>query len=84
LGNLYLAPEYDWEKDDYKVSETMMDYFANFIITGNPNGKKLPEWPSANAADPNPPVMMINVISKAVKIQNEERFIFLDKYYKNM
>jgi len=28
--------------------------------------------------------MMINVISKAVKIQNEERFIFLDKYYKNM
>jgi len=83
LGNLYLAPEYGWEKDDYKVSETMSDYFANFIIHGNPNGNKLPEWPSANATDLNPPVMLIDVVSKTIQAQNEERFIFLDKYYKN-
>lgn len=83
LGNLYLAPEYGWEKEDYIVSETMMNYFASFIITGNPNSKELPEWPSAGSTDLYPPVMMINVVSKTIKAQNEDRFIFLDKYYKN-
>jgi len=83
MGNLYLAPEYDWEKEDYMVSETMLNYFANFIITGNPNGKDLSEWPTAKPTDPNPPVMLINVVSKAVKAQNDARFLFLDKNYKN-
>ncbi|MDR3653098.1 MAG: carboxylesterase family protein [Paludibacter sp.] len=83
MGNLYLAPEYSWEKEDYKVSETMQSYFANFIISGNPNGQNLPEWPSAKANNPNPPVMMINVVSKAIPAQNDERFLFLDKNYKN-
>jgi para-nitrobenzyl esterase len=83
MGNLHLAPEYGWERDDYKVSETMENYFANFIISGNPNGKNLPEWPSIKATDTNPPVMQINVVSKAVRAQNEDRFVFLDKSYKN-
>lgn len=83
LGNLYLAPEYDWEKEDYIVSETMLNYFANFIIAGNPNGRNLPEWPTVKPTDPNPPVMMIDVVSKAVNAQNVEHFIFLDKIYRN-
>ena len=83
MGNLYLAPEYDWEKEDYMVSETMLNYFANFIITGNPNGKNLPDWPKTKPTDPYPPVMLINVVSKAVKAQNDARFLFLDKNYKN-
>ena len=29
---------------DYKASEIMMDYFANFARTGNPNGENLPVW----------------------------------------
>jgi len=81
MGNLYLAPEYGWNNEDEKVSETMLSYFANFIISGNPNGKNLPVWPAVKPTELNPPVMRIDVVSKAVQAQNDERFLFLDKYY---
>lgn len=29
---------------DYRISENMIDYFTNFVKTGNPNGEGLPEW----------------------------------------
>ena len=48
LGNLDTNPEYAWTKDDRKVSATMNAYWANFIKTGNPNGKALPAWPKAS------------------------------------
>lgn len=83
MGNLYLEPEFEWEKEDYKVSETMQNFFANFIISGNPNGKNLAEWPLVKATDPNPPVMMIDLESKAVRAQNDDRYLFMDNYYQN-
>jgi len=49
LGNLATNNVYAWTEEDYKVSRTMEDYFANFIKTGNPNGSKLPKWPAATA-----------------------------------
>jgi para-nitrobenzyl esterase len=83
MGNLYLIKEYAWTADDYKVSETMQNYFANFIKTGNPNDGKLPEWPAAKASDANPPVMVLNAESKTAKANNDARYEFLDKAYKN-
>lgn len=83
MGNLSLIKEYAWTKDDYKVSETMQNYFANFIKTGNPNGAELPEWGAAGAQDTAPPVMIIDVESKTVKAANDARYLFLDKAYKN-
>eukprot|EP01031_Cornospumella_fuschlensis_P046140 gene46140-56485_t len=47
MGNLGGNATYDWNADDYKVSETMQNYFANFIKTGNPNGAGLENWPVA-------------------------------------
>ena len=32
--------------EDRELSNTMMEYFVNFIRIGNPNGGTLPEWPS--------------------------------------
>lgn len=83
MGNLPLVKEYAWTADDHKVSETMLNYFANFIKTGNPNGAKLPEWTVAKAGDATPPVMILNTESKTEKAQNDARYEFLDKAYKN-
>lgn len=82
MGNLDLVKDYAWTPEDYKVSDIMLNYFANFIKTGNPNGDKLPEWPAAAANDATPPVMILDTESKAVKT-NDERYLFLDKSYKN-
>lgn len=79
MGNLDLLKDTPWTTDDYTVSETMQGYFANFIKTGNPNGAGLPEWPAAAAQDPAPPVMQLDVQSKAVPSTVEARYQFLDR-----
>ena len=83
MGNLYLVKEFAWTAEDYKVSETMFNYFANFIKTGNPNDGKLPEWIAAKAGDANPPVMILNTDSKTVNAADDARYDFLDNAYKN-
>ncbi|WP_461637079.1 carboxylesterase/lipase family protein [Labilibaculum euxinus] len=83
MGNLYLVNDYAWTEDDYTVSESMLTYFANFIRTGNPNGVGLEKWPAAEAMDPAPPVMLIDVESKVVHAKNDNRYLFLDRHYKN-
>lgn len=81
MGNLHLVPGWNWTEDDHKVSATMKGYFANFIKTGNPNGDKLPDWPKVDAADGAPPVMVIDVESKAANAKNDARYRFLDQIY---
>ena len=83
LGNLHLIKEYAWTPDDFKVSKTMQNYFANFIKTGNPNSAGLSEWPSIAPKDKNPPVMIIDVESKSVNASDDARYEFLDKTYGN-
>lgn len=83
MGNLYLVKQHQWAEDDYKVSQTMEDYFANFIKTGNPNGGGLPNWPAVAKTATDPDVMIIDVDSKAVKAPNDNRYRFLDKAYGN-
>jgi para-nitrobenzyl esterase len=83
MGNLPLIKEFAWTKDDYRVSETMLNYFANFIIKGNPNGSNLPDWPAAEPTDATPSVMVIDVQSKAADAKDDARYIFLDKAYGN-
>jgi len=83
MGNLYLEPEFSWEKNDSIVSESFQKYVANFIKTGNPNGMGLAEWPAAKPMELNPPVMHIDTVSKAIPAENDARFLFLDKNYGN-
>lgn len=83
MGNLHLVDDYAWTLDDYKTSETMNAYFANFIKTGNPNGENLPEWPVTRPNDPAPEVMNLNVHSQVEKARNDARFELLDKIYGN-
>jgi para-nitrobenzyl esterase len=83
MSNLHLIKEYDWTAEDYKASETMFNFFANFIKTGNPNGDKLPVWEAATAGDKTPPVMNIKSESKLEKGLDDARYEFLDKAYGN-
>lgn len=77
LGNLPTNKVYDWQPEDYKVSEIMQAYFVNFIKSGDPNGLGLPVWPAikSNAVQ----VMHIDVNTGAHAEQNRERYIFMDK-----
>lgn len=54
MGNLRTNPVFAWTDDDRKVSELMQAYFANFIRTGNPNGKGLVHWDAYNSSDSHP------------------------------
>jgi len=78
MGNLPLVKVFAWTEDDYKVSESMQQYFANFIITGNPNGNNLPEWSAAKPEEIRPSVMEINVEPKTFQA-DDARYRLLDK-----
>ncbi|HWC95485.1 MAG TPA: carboxylesterase family protein [Candidatus Sulfopaludibacter sp.] len=77
MGNLAGNKVYDWTPDDYKVSEVMQAYFANFVKTGNPNGGNLPKWP---AVKPNQPAayLHIDVETKAETEAHRNRYTVLD------
>lgn len=80
MGNLAGNKDYAWTESDYIVSETMLNYFANFIKTGNPNADKLPVWPMSKNEE-KPEIMIINLTSKSVRAENDARYLFLDKEY---
>src|SRR2546423_3922933 len=52
MGNLATNKVYAWTTDDYKVSELMEEYFANFVKRGDPNGAGLPNWPAVKSGAP--------------------------------
>jgi para-nitrobenzyl esterase len=80
MGNLSTNKHWAWGPEDYKVSELMQAYFANFVKTGNPNGSGLPVWPAYDAGD-NFRVMRIDVESRAEPEKTRARYLFLDRLY---
>jgi len=78
MGNLPTNRVYDWQPEDYKVSEIMQAMFANFIKTGNPNGTGSSQWPAVKSGVP-APVMNIDVHSKAAVEEHRERYLFISK-----
>ena len=82
MGNLLSNKAYAWTADDFTVSETMLNYFANFVKKGNPNGSDLPAW---EAIKTNEAVNYINIDTKT-RTEPEihrKRYLFLDKQYAN-
>ncbi len=46
FGSLKLSlPKVPWEEADWKLSDAMTSYWANFACSGDPNGPGLPPWP---------------------------------------
>lgn len=81
LGNLPTNKVYDWQPEDYKVSEIMQLFFANFIKTGDPNGLGVPVWP---AVDKNKTVkvMHIDVNTRAEEDNNNAQHEFMNSLLK--
>ena len=78
MGNLDLNQVYAWTPDDYKVSRLMQSYFANFIKTGNPNGKGLPEWPMFSTDQR----LVIDVKPRVESTDKlRTRYEYLDRFY---
>lgn len=80
MGNLDGNKVYAWTQDDHHVSATMEDYFANFIKSGNPNGKGLPNWPVNKRGEKNWE-MYINVQTQAREESGRERYLFHDSKF---
>ena len=80
MGNLATNRVYAWTADDYRVSETLLGYYANFVKTGDPNGPGLPEWPAANRGE-TVQVMRLDVESGVEPERHRERYLFLDRCY---
>jgi para-nitrobenzyl esterase len=77
MGNLAGNKVYDWTPDDYKVSQIMQEYFANFIKSGNPSGGSLPKWPAVKPGQPEG-YMQIDVETKPRTEEHPGRFKVLN------
>ena len=78
LGNLATNKVYAWTADDYRVSDLMQRYFANFISTGNPNGAGLPAWPAAQPGSAEQ-FLRLDVTPRAGTNQHRDRYVFMDQ-----
>jgi para-nitrobenzyl esterase len=78
MGNLSTNKVYAWTPEDFKVSELMQEYFANFIKTGDPNGNGLPQWPAANKGQ-EVQVLHIDVNTQAKPDNSRERYLLLEQ-----
>ncbi|MDB5112614.1 MAG: carboxylesterase, partial [Mucilaginibacter sp.] len=80
LGNLGYNKVYDWAPEDHQISATMLQYFANFVKTGNPNGNGLPQWSPITGSD-SVPFMNIGIKTAQEKEMHRDRYLFLDHAY---
>lgn len=68
-----------WTEGDFKVSDAMSSYWANFAKTGNPNGDALPKWPPYSKQDGFQVMHLSAAKMEATEEPNRERYLFLDK-----
>ena len=81
MGTLPTNRVYDWQPEDYMISDIFSQYYVNFVKTGNPNGLGLVEWPSTNGQTIAPVLQLdVNTTVKADE-QMEKRYDFIDKLF---
>ena len=69
-----------WTPDDFKVSETMASYWVNFVKTGDPNGKGLPEWPKSDESNGFQVMHLSGKSINATADSTRGRYEFLDAH----
>jgi para-nitrobenzyl esterase len=69
-----------WTDLDHKLADTMSSYWANFIATGDPNGKGLPTWQPYSSKNDSQAMVLGDVVQFGPQIELP-RLAFFDKYY---
>jgi len=64
-----------WEEVDHKLADVISSYWTNFIKTGDPNGKALPEWKVYNTNDKE--VMILGISQQSEPIPDAAALDFL-------
>jgi para-nitrobenzyl esterase len=62
------------------VSDIMMEYWANFVKTGNPNAIGLPYWTEFNEQEAS--VMDFKDGAHLIKLPNNSKLQLIDEYYR--
>jgi para-nitrobenzyl esterase len=69
-----------WTADDFKVSDEMSTYWANFAKNSNPNGNSLADWPPYSSQDGYQVMHLRGDGSHATKDTLRPRYEFLDTH----
>jgi para-nitrobenzyl esterase len=77
-----LLPGTHWTDVDRKLADTMSTYWVNFVATGNPNGKGLPEWPGYSEKS-GKAMVLGDTVSAGTQIE-PTMLSFYDAYYKTL
>jgi para-nitrobenzyl esterase len=72
----------DSNKSEEALSGVMMDYWVNFVKTGDPNAGGLPYWTEFSEYEPT--VMEFNNGAHLVKLPNYSKLRLIDEYYRWM
>jgi len=83
LGNLPVNDVYDFQSEDYLVSSLAQTFFANFILTGDPNGAGVPDWNPVRAGKP-AEVMILDTKSCLQTEQHRDRYLLFAKHSKQL
>jgi para-nitrobenzyl esterase len=69
-----------WTDVDHKLADMMSSYWANFIASGDPNGKGLPAWQAYSAKNDSQGMVFGDTVQFGPQIEMP-RLAFFDKYY---
>ncbi len=66
-----------WTAAERQLSDTLSDYWINFVRTGNPNGAGLPNWPAYSDAQ----VMELSLTPQPFPLPRADSIHFLDAHF---
>jgi para-nitrobenzyl esterase len=66
-----------WMASDHQLANNMSDFWVNFVKSGNPNGKGLPEWPAFDSN--NKKIMVLDEVPSIKILPDAERLELLWK-----